>query len=244
MQYYLHQLLSDSYRVELTGDGESGLERAREEIPDLVICDVMLPQRDGYQIAHELKSDERTSHIPVIMLTARSDEDSRLEGLREHVDDFLTKPFNDEELMLRIANLLAIRDILKARYSGRLNIGEDPRVQLSEPEQRFLERLEKVMDANFTHQDFSIEDMAAALALSPRQLQRKLKALTDQQPTHYLRLYRLKRSLELLRKGKLIGDVAYSVGFGSPAHFSSCFRAQYGCTPTEYQKGTESAQSS
>ncbi len=237
MQLYLHQLLSEHYQLEVAGDGDSGLKYAQDEIPDLVICDVMLPKRDGYQVSHELKTDVRTSHIPIILLTARSDEDSKLEGLREHVDDFLTKPFNDEELMLRIANLLAIRDILKARYSGELNAGNDPRSNLNEPERRFMERLEVVMEKQYPSQDFTIADMASAMALSVRQLQRKLKALTDQQPGHYLRLYRLNQSLSLLQKGKLVGDVSYSVGFGSPAHFAKCFRAQYGCTASEYQSG-------
>lgn len=235
MQAYLYQMLSGQYEVELAGDGETGLTLALEQVPDIVICDVMLPKKNGYQVAHSLKADEGTSHIPIIMLTARSDEDSRLEGLREHVDDFLTKPFNDEELMLRVANLLAVRDILKARYSGQLHSGEDPKSDLREPERHFLERLELTLEKNFTDQDYTIAQMADGLALSVRQLQRKLKALTDQQPGHYLRLYRLRQSQPLLQMGKRIGDVSYSVGFGSPAHFASCFRAQYECTPTEYQ---------
>jgi signal transduction histidine kinase/DNA-binding response OmpR family regulator/streptogramin lyase len=237
MQAYLYQMLSGNYQVELMGDGEAGLAFALEQIPDIVVCDVMLPKKDGYQVSHELKADDRTSHIPIIMLTARSDEDSKLEGLREHVDDFLTKPFNEEELMIRIANLLAVRDIMKARYSGQLHAGGDPRSELREPERLFMERLELTLDKNHVDLEFTITQMADCMALSVRQLQRKLKALTDQQPGHYLRLYRLNRSLALLQVGKRIGDVAYSVGFGSPAHFASCFRAQYGSTPTEYQEG-------
>lgn len=237
MQVYLYQMLSGDYEVELAGDGEAGLDFAFEQIPDIVVCDVMLPKKDGYQVSHELKTDDRTSHIPIIMLTARSDEDSKLEGLREHVDDFLTKPFNEEELMIRIANLLAVRDIMKARYSGQLHAGGDPRSELREPERLFMERLELTLDKNHVDLEFTITQMADCMALSVRQLQRKLKALTDQQPGHYLRLYRLNRSLALLQAGKRIGDVAYSVGFGSPAHFASCFRAQYGSTPTEYQEG-------
>ena len=134
-----------------------------------------------------------------------------------------------------VANLLAIRDILKARYSGELHSGGDPRTGLSEPERRFMERLETVLDENFADQDFTVEQIGSGMSMSVRQLQRKLKALTDQQPGHYLRLYRLNQSLALLMDGKRIGDVAFSVGFGSPAHFASCFRAQYSCTPTEYQ---------
>ena len=155
--------------------------------------------------------------------------------MREHVDDFLTKPFNEEELRIRIANLLAIRDILKARYSGQLHAGGDPRSGLNEPERLFMERLELTLENNHTDLDFTITQMASTMAMSVRQLQRKLKALTDQQPGHFLRLYRLDQSLALLQMGRRIGDLSYSVGFGSPAHFASCFRAQYGCTPTEYQ---------
>lgn len=236
MQAYLYQMLTGVYDVELAGDGESGLAFALEHVPDIIVCDVMLPKKDGYQVSRELKTDDRTSHIPIIMLTARSDEDSKLEGLREHVDDFLTKPFNEEELRIRITNLLAIRDILKARYSGQLHAGDDPRSGLKEPERLFMERLELTLETNHTDLEFTISQMASGMSMSVRQLQRKLKALTDQQPGHFLRLYRLDKSLALLQMGKRIGDVSYSVGFGSPAHFASCFRAQYGCTPTEYQE--------
>ena len=132
--------------------------------------------------------------------------------------------------------MLAIRDILKARYSGRLHAGDDPRSGLREPERLFMERLELTLENNHADLEFTISQMASGMAMSVRQLQRKLKALTDQQPGHFLRLYRLNQSLALLQMGKRIGDVSYSVGFGSPAHFASCFRAQHGCTPTEYQE--------
>jgi signal transduction histidine kinase/ligand-binding sensor domain-containing protein/CheY-like chemotaxis protein len=236
MQYYLHELLSPHYSVELAVNGEDGLSIAQETIPDLIICDIMLPIKDGFQVSHELKSDHKTSHIPIIILTARGDEDSRLTGLREHVDDYVTKPFNEEELMLRVGNLLAVRDILKARYSGELIIGKDPRYNLNETERQFLDQLDNVLDCHYSDEHFSVVEMASGMAMSVRQLQRKLKALTDQQPVNYLRLYRLHSSLELLKKGKRVGDVAFAVGFGSPTYFSSCFRAQFGQTPTEFQK--------
>ena len=244
MQAYLHYLLSAGYEVELAGDGKSGVDYALEHVPDIVLCDVILPKMDGYEVAHELKSNKATSHIPLIMLTARSDENSRLEGLREQVDDYLTKPFNDEELLLRITNLLAVRDILKARFSGQLLEGENPQSTLKEPERKFIENLERVMEKHHEDEELTMTQLAGYMAMSVRQLQRKLKALTDQQPSGYLRLYRLKRSLALLREGRRISEVAYAVGFGSPAHFASCFRAKYGCTPTEYQAGSDQTSSS
>ena len=175
MQAYLQYLLSAGYVVELAGDGKSGVEYALEHVPDIVLCDVMLPKMDGYEVARELKSNDATSHIPIIMLTARRDEESRLEGLREHVDVYLTKPFNDEELLLRITNLLAVRDILKARFSGQLLAGENPQSTLNEPERRFMERLEQVMEKYHGDEELRVTQLAFHMAMSVRQLQRKLR---------------------------------------------------------------------
>ena len=235
MRSYLCQLLSAEYRVTGADSGEAGLQAAEEQIPDLVVCDLMLPGMDGFEVVHKLRGDEKTSHIPIIMLTARSDRESRLEGLRERVDDYLIKPFNDEELVLRIANLLAIRDILRARFGGALIAGEEARDLLREPERRFLEKLQGVLETHYAQEAFSISSMASEMAMSERQLQRKLRAVTDQTPALYLRLFRLHRSLKLLADGRRVSEVAYDVGFSSPAYFASCFRAQFGCTPREYQ---------
>ena len=235
MRSYLSQLLSAEYRVANADSGEAGLQAAEEQVPDLVICDLMLPGVDGFEVVHELRANEKTSHIPIIMLTARSDHESRLEGLRERVDDYLIKPFNDEELILRVANLLAIRDILRARFGGALVAGEEPRDSLREPERRFLEKLQGVLETHYSNEEFSITSMASDMAMSERQLQRKLKAITDQTPALYLRLFRLRRSLKLLADGRRVSDVSYDVGFSSPAYFANCFRAQFGCTPREYQ---------
>lgn len=235
MRTYLETVLDPDYSVTSAVDGAQGVDLALENVPDLVICDLMMPRRDGIEVTQTLRSDQRTSHVPIIMLTARNDDRARLEGLREHVDDFLVKPFNEEELLLQVANLLAIRDIIRARYSADLFACRGAKSQLSAVDQRFFDRLEAVLETHYTQSGFSIASMAAELAMSERQIQRKLKALTDQTPARFLRVFRLDRSLKLLNEGLPVGQVALDVGFVSPGHFSSCFRAQFGCTPSEFQ---------
>ncbi len=236
MRAYIRQILSADHQVLLASDGDEGLALAQEQVPDLVLSDVMMPGLSGIELAGKIRQNMSTSHIPIVLLTARSDDASRLEGLREQVDDYLVKPFNAEELRLRVTNLLAIREILRARYGNDLSAGKDPGTSLSAPERKFLDRLSGVLETHHGQQGFGVHEFAAEMAMSERQLQRKLKAVTGQSPGQYLRLFRLERSLPLLRDGMPVGQVALTVGFTSPAHFSSCFRAQYGCTPTEYEQ--------
>ena len=236
MQNYLVQLLSDTYYCRVAGDGQQALDMAFEHIPDLVLCDVMLPKLDGFQVSHALKEDERTSHIPIILLTARSDRDSRLVGWKEKVDGYLTKPFHDEELKLRIANLLDIRDILKSRFKSHFFEETEPGEVLNEKENGFMEKLEQVLDQCHVDPDFGSSQMAAEMFMSPRQLQRKLKAITGHHPAELLRSYRLRNAREFLKSGTQVGLAADAVGFSSPAYFTSCFKAQFSQTPSEYQQ--------
>jgi CheY-like chemotaxis protein len=235
MQTYLHNLLNVDYECLVTGNGRDGLEVALEQVPDLIVSDVMMPEMDGYELTQTLKEDQRTSHIPIIMLTARSDKESRLKGLREHADDYLTKPFDDEELLLRIANQLAARDIIKARFSGRIYLDEPLATELNQRERDFLERFEDLLKQGHADPDLDIGAMASRMAISIRQLQRKLKALTGHSPAEYLRAYRLKRAAELLGGGGQIVQIALDVGFSSQAYFGTCFKAQFGLSPKQFQ---------
>jgi signal transduction histidine kinase/DNA-binding response OmpR family regulator/streptogramin lyase len=239
MRNYVKSVLEREYWAVVASNGDEGIEIALREVPDLVVCDLMMPGLDGFEVTQALRTDQKTSHIPIIMLTARSDEQTRLESLREHVDDFLVKPFNEEELILRVANLLAIRDIVRARYNADLFAGRQADEPPNALDRKFLDRLRTAMETHYKQSGFSIASMAVELAMSERQLQRKLKALTDQTPVHFLRIFRLERSLKLLSEGWPVGQVAMNVGFVSPAHFSSCFRAHFGCTPTEFQENPE-----
>lgn len=236
MQNYLVELLSDTYCFDVADDGQEALAKAFESIPDLVLCDVMLPKLDGFQVTHALREDERTSHIPIIMLTAREDRDSRMEGLQERVDDYLTKPFDDEELKLRIANLLSIRDILKSRYSYHFFDEPQPDQAMNVRDNGFMERLEKVVNERHSDPDFDLLQMASVMHMSTRQLQRKLKAITGHNPAEFLRAFRLRKARELLRKGSQVGLTAEAVGFSSHAYFASCFKAQFAQTPSAYQQ--------
>jgi len=236
MQNYLQSLLVPDYECLVAGDGHTGLELALEQVPDLVVTDVMMPGLDGYELTEALKEDQRTSHIPIIMLTARSDRESRLKGLSEHADDYLIKPFDDEELLLRITNQLAARDIMKARFSRRVYLEEPLATGLNERERNFLARFETVLEENFADPDLDIGGMASKLAVSTRQLQRKLKALTGHSPAEYLRAYRLKEAARLLGARGQIIKVAFDVGFTSQAYFGTCFKAQFGMSPGQYQR--------
>ena len=236
MQNYLVQLLSDNYYCDVAGDGQQALDRAFEHIPDLVLLDVMLPKMDGFQVSHILKKDERTSHIPIVMLTARGDRESRMEGWQEKVDDYLTKPFDDGELKLRIANLLEIRDILKSRFSNQFFEDNKSGQVFNAKENGFMKKLEQVLDEHHADLGFDLSRMAMNMHMSTRQLQRKLKAITGHNPNEFLRSYRLRKARELLKTGTQVGLAADSVGFSSLSYFTRCFKAQFAQTPTDYQQ--------
>jgi signal transduction histidine kinase/ligand-binding sensor domain-containing protein/CheY-like chemotaxis protein/AraC-like DNA-binding protein len=238
LQYYLFDLLTDTYQCMVAGDGEEALECAFEHIPDLVLLDLMLPKMDGFQVSHALKEDERTSHIPIMMLTARNDRDSRMESWKEKVDGYLTKPFDDDELRLRIANLLEIRDILKCRFSTEFFADAKPHQAVDQKENGFMKKLEQVLERCHVEAEFGASQIAPELYMSPRQLQRKLKAITGHHPAEFLRSYRLRKARELLQAGMPVGLTADTVGFSSPTYFTSCFKAQFGQTPSEYQHGS------
>jgi DNA-binding response OmpR family regulator len=233
MRGYLRQVLADGYAVEFAEDGEAGLRKAFTLVPDLIVCDVMLPGTDGFEVCHALKSDARTSHIPVIILTALEGHDERLKGLAEKADDYLTKPFDEAELRQRIANLLDLRAMLQRRYSRDLQYDRAAPAELSARDQQFLQKLSGYVGRRYADPDLELSAIASALAVSERNLQRKLKALVGLSPGEYLRGYRLQRAMERLLAGERPGDVAAAVGFASQAYFSTCFRVQYGFAPSE-----------
>ena len=234
MQQYLVELLSPTYSCLTADDGEVGLQTGLDQVPDVVICDVMLPKMDGYGVSQKLKVDERTSHIPIIMLTARGDHESRIQGLREKVDDYLSKPFDDEELLLRIRNILDARAKFRDRFALQTSVTDEVLTGLGEKDKTFLTRLNGIIEKNLSESSFRIDELAAELAMSDRGLQRKLKAIIGHTPSHYLRCFRLKKSLEFLRDGLPVYLAAESVGFTSPAYFSNCFKDEFGFPPSEY----------
>jgi signal transduction histidine kinase/ligand-binding sensor domain-containing protein/CheY-like chemotaxis protein/AraC-like DNA-binding protein len=231
---YISSHFQLNFRVIEASNGRQGLQQAIEHIPDLIISDVMMPEMDGTELCKRLKTDERTSHIPVILLTAKVGEKSKLEGLETGADDYLTKPFSGTELQVRVNNLIELRKRLRERFSREVTL-QPADIAITSADEKFLERVMAIVEANYMEPDFAPEDFEKEAGLSRTQFYRKLKALTDQAPGEFLRNFRLQKAVMLLTGGHgNISDVAYSVGFNSLAYFTRCFKDLYGKSPSQY----------
>lgn len=232
MRAYLRSILQDHYNVSEAVDGQQGLERARREVPKLVVCDVMMPVMDGLEFTRRLKADTATSHIPVILLTARSLSEQREEGYGTGADSYLTKPFTGSLLLARIDNLIHSRTLLRSLFSGNSKEEEKEEEMLGAQDQSFVTRLREVIRDNMGDSDFSVERIGEEIGLSRVQLYRKVKALTGQTPVELLRKARLERSRRLIEKTeKSVSEIAYEVGFTSPSYFNKCFKNEFGISP-------------
>lgn len=232
MRAYLRSILQDHYNVTEAVDGQQGLERARREVPKLVVCDVMMPVMDGLEFTRRLKADTATSHIPVILLTARSLSEQREEGYGTGADSYLTKPFTGSLLLARIDNLIHSRTLLRSLFSGNSKEEEKEEEMLGAQDQTFVTRLREVIRDNMGDSDFSVERIGEEIGLSRVQLYRKVKALTGQTPVELLRKARLERSRRLIEKTeKSVSEIAYEVGFTSPSYFNKCFKDEFGISP-------------
>jgi CheY-like chemotaxis protein/AraC-like DNA-binding protein len=237
LRKYISQHLLDDYQVREAANGKVGFKKATECIPDLVISDLMMPEMDGMEMCRRLREDERTSHIPVIMLTARADRDSKLNGLETGADDYIIKPFDAAELQIRIKNLIAQRKKLQERFHRNYFI-DDRITGLEDADERFLRKAKDIIDNHISDPGFNTESFSRYLGLSRSQLYRKLQGLADQSPGEFIRKLRLKHSLVLLDKGfDNIAQIAYQVGFSDPSYYARCFRKLYGVSPSEYAGG-------
>ncbi len=236
LRSFIKGILSPNYRIVEAIDGIDGFEKAESTIPDLIVSDVMMPKMDGYDLCKKLKTDPKTNHIPVILLTAKAARENKLEGLELGADDYLVKPFDEEELKIRINNLIAIRQKLQHKFQHDLKL--KPRaIQVPSVHQKFLDSLKEVVDNNLDNERFGVEDLGREAGMSRSQLHRKLKALTDQSATTFIRNYRLHRAAELLRQeAGNVTEIAFQVGFNSQTYFSSCFQELFGCSPSEWRK--------
>ncbi|GLX79893.1 hypothetical protein tinsulaeT_32330 [Thalassotalea insulae] len=251
MQSHIKQVIEQQHHCLLASSGELGLSLAQEYLPDLIVCDIMLTGIDGFAVLQQLKENELTSHIPVILLTARSDLDSRLQGLNLHADDYLSKPFNQQELLVRIANLMATRKQLQNSYLKQFNEKQTSKRKdashekvasltteqsLESLDEKFLTNLENAIAKKYTEPELGISDLASDMAISERQLQRKIKVLLGTTPNNFIKEFRLKKAQELLRSGAQIGRIALDVGFSSQTYFGRCFKESFDCTPKQYQQ--------
>jgi DNA-binding response OmpR family regulator len=217
-------------------DGIDGVEKAVEMIPDLIISDVMMPKRDGNELCRILKADERTSHVPIVMLTAKADRDSKVHGLEAGADDYLIKPFDSKELLARVHNLINLRRQLRGRFSREVVLKPSD-IAITPMDEIFLNKVKAVVEKHLGDEDFDVETLSREVGMSRMNLHRKLKALTDQSASQLIRSMRLQRALELLKQNAgTVAEIAYQVGFGSQAYFTKCFHEQFGCSPKEYVK--------
>lgn len=232
MRAYLRSILQDKYNVSEATNGEQGLEKARREVPKLVVCDVMMPVMDGLEFTKRLKEDTATSHIPVVLLTARSLSEQRKEGYDTGADSYITKPFSGQVLLSRIENLLRSRIMLRSVFAGDKQETEEEE-KLNEADKTFVGRLRTAIQDNLGDSDFSVERLGEEIGLSRVQLYRKVKALTGQTPVELLRKARLTKARQLLEKTeKSVSEIAYEVGFTSPSYFNKCFKDEFDINPS------------
>ena len=228
---YIINHLEEDYRIQEAVDGEDGLSQASNHIPDLIISDVMMPKMDGFELCNKLKSDERTSHIPVIMLTAKATSQDKIEGYETGADDYIMKPFDAAELKVRIKNLIELRRKLQKKFSSDDFI--IPK-ELSSIDESFLKKVLNAINDHISEEKFSIEDLGKEAAMSRKHLHRKLKALTNKSPSQFIRSIRLSKARKLIKEKKgTISEISFMVGFSTPIYFNKCFKEEFGYSPGE-----------
>ena len=229
---FLIACLEDHYHLLIARNGQEGIDKAIEQVPDLIVSDVMMPKKDGFELCKTLKTDERTSHIPIILLTAKADFESKIEGLTKGADAYLAKPFEQKELLVRLKKLLELRQKLQQKYQSPEFI-DTP----SGHEDAFIQKVQKAVLDNLDDEDFDIVRLCRELAMSRSQIHRKLKALTDKSTSIFIRSIRLQKGRELLQTTDLsISEIAYQVGFRHPNHFSNFYSDVFGESPSETRK--------
>ena len=233
IRQYEHTLLQDDYIVLEAADGKEGLDVAKKEVPDLVVCDVMMPVMDGLEFTQNLKTHTATSHIPVIMLTAKNLEEHRAEGYEHGADSYITKPFHSKVLLARIENLLKQRKLLKHLFQGSQEAEQEiADSHLEDRDKQFLKQLHAIILKNLSDSEFGVEDIGKQIGLSRVQLYRKVKAMTGSSVVDLLRKARLAKAKRLLESRSMsVSEVAYDVGFSAPSYFTKCFKDEYGMLP-------------
>lgn len=231
---YIKDSLGEIYQVEEAVNGEEGVGKAETIIPDIIISDIMMPKMGGNELTRILKKDERTSHIPIILLTAKAGQESKIEGLETGADAYLTKPFDTKELQVRIKNLLNIRKKLQEKYSKGISCQKRDKKKLSDLDEQFMCKVMEVIECRIAEETFSIEDFDREIGMGRVQIFRKIKALTGLSPSRYIRSVRLVKAKHMIEKKKgNISEIAYLVGFSSPQYFTRCFKEEFGFPPSD-----------
>ncbi|MEJ2545597.1 MAG: response regulator, partial [Calditrichaceae bacterium] len=235
VRHYLRDHLEKEYHIIEVENGAVGVESAKDYLPDLIISDVMMPEIDGYQLTDMLKNDILTSHIPIILLTAKTSDDERIEGLDTGADAYMSKPFNTKELLVRVNNLIESRIRLKQTIKRELLL-EPKKIKKLSLDDEFLQKINNIIQKNMSDPHFGVEMLLRYFPLSQRQFTRKLQALTGQSPVQLIRLMRLKRAKQLLdQKAGTVSQIAFEAGFNNLSYFTKCFREQFGHLPSEFK---------
>ncbi|KAB2848332.1 MAG: response regulator, partial [Ignavibacterium sp.] len=236
VRVYVNDLLKSDYNVLLSDSGESGIEVTKNDLPDLIISDVMMPGMDGFEFCKRIKSDWKTSHIPVILLTAKVDHQSKLDGLELGADDYITKPFEQKELLIRVKNLIEQRRLLKEKYSKDITLPAET-VLYNKEEKELIEKASSIVEKYLGDENFNSEILAKEMFMSRSQLTRKMQSATGQGPGEFIRSCKLNKSAKLILEKKLsITQIALEVGFGSPAQFTRAFQKHFNCLPSEFKQ--------
>ncbi|MCB9267821.1 MAG: response regulator [Lewinellaceae bacterium] len=235
--YYLKTCLEKDYQILVARNGKKGLKKAQEILPDIIICDVMMPEIDGFEVCKILKEDERTSHIPIILLTAKATTEDKLTGLQYGADAYLTKPFEKEELLIRLEKLREVRSKLQKKYSSTLISRQAENDAPRDKEDLFIQKIESIILGNLDNEEFSAHKLSRELHLSRSQAHRKIKALTGMSTAIYIRHIRLQKARELLSSTDLtISEIAYQAGFKTPVYFSQSYKEVFGESPSATRK--------
>lgn len=235
MREYIKESLDAGYHVEEAINGEQGVRKAEKIIPDLIISDMMMPKMDGFELTRILKHNEKTSHIPIILLTAKSGQENKIEGLETGADEYLTKPFDLKELQIRVKNLIAIRKKLQDKFAKLETYPQgNENKKISRIDKEFMKRVITVIEKHLSDEDFSTEQFGEELGMSRMQVHRKLKALTGKSAIQFIKSFKLDKARKMIQgKNGNISEIAYSLGFGSPAYFTKCFKEEFGYPPSE-----------
>ena len=246
---YLKVCLQNIYRLSIAYNGDIGIQKAIDEIPDLIVSDVMMPGKDGYEVCQTLKNDERTSHIPIVLLTAKAEQKDKLIGLKHGADAYLSKPFDREELMIRLENLNEQRKRIQTRYASTLsdwettmqatpaNADKGNNEEDFTKDDAFIQKLKAILADNIEDEFFSLPQLCQKIGMSRSQLFRKMKALINQSPSDFIRTYRLQKAKHLLVTTDLtVSEIAYQVGYKDLAHFSKSFNEEFGTNPSATRK--------
>ena len=231
---YIKSILNNHYNISEAGDGEEGFIKSLEQIPDLIISDIMMPKRDGIHLCQSLKSDSRTSHIPIILLTAKATLQDKIEGLETGADAYIMKPFEAEELIARIKNLIEQRNRLH-KYFHEHGLFELDENKVTPVDQKFLQKTVALINEHLSDSCFDIEKFAYGMSVSRSLLHKKLSALIGEPPGELLKRVRLNKAAELIKQNSgNITEISFEVGFNNSSYFADCFKKQFGVSPSQY----------